>query len=287
MPNGILWDGIRTHATAIRHKSLHVGKNQHPPPRLLRHPIRNLGGHEIFPEPEITPRLPLRGTITDSSDVVPLSYIVGILTPYPNSKAVRPTGELLNAATAFHQAGIKTGFFELQPKGLVLVNGTAVGSSMTSMVLFEANILAVMSEILKLMLSTYLVALCQAVDLRHMEENLKSTIKNVVSHVAKKVLTMAPNNDLHQTRFYEKDLLKVVDHEHVFSYIDDPCSSTYPLMQKLRQVIGDHALVNKDLESDPNTSIVQKIVAFEEELHTLLPKEVENTRVDHDGGKLN
>jgi phenylalanine/tyrosine ammonia-lyase len=125
--------------------------------------------------------------------------------------------------------------------------------------------------------STYIVALCQAVDLRHLEENIKTSVKNTVTQVAKKVLTMNPSGDLSSARFSEKELISAIDREAVFTYAEDAASASLPLMQKLRAVLVDHALSSGDAEREP--SVFSRITKFEEELRAVLPQEVEAARV--------
>jgi phenylalanine ammonia-lyase len=137
-------------------------------------------------------------------------------------------------------------------------------------------------EILNLMGASFLVALCQAIDLRHIEETMQLTVKQVVAQTAKKTLFTSTTGQLIPARFCEKELLRVVENLSVFSYIDDPCSESYPLMQKLRQVLVDHALKNPSNEKLESTSVFRRIPFFEDELKTRLNTEVQAAREAYD-----
>ncbi|KAL5835699.1 hypothetical protein ACOSQ3_015255 [Xanthoceras sorbifolium] len=137
--------------------------------------------------------------------------------------------------------------------------------------------------ILKLMSATYMVALCQAVDLRHLEENMRETVKDVVRRVVRKTLYMAEDGSLLDSRFSEKELLQVVDHQPVFSYLDDPTNPHYAFFPKLQEVLVAKAL--SDSKAEENCySVFKRIPIFMEELKARLGEEVSKARERFDNG---
>jgi phenylalanine ammonia-lyase len=135
-------------------------------------------------------------------------------------------------------------------------------------------------EILKLMSSTFLVGLCQAVDLRHVEETMHTAVKQAVSQVAKEKLYVGRDGILLPSRFCEKDLMLVVERQPVFTYIDDAASHAYPLMQKLREVLVDHALKSSKVET--SQAILEAIPVFEARLKERLEVVVPAVRKAYD-----
>ncbi|KMZ75382.1 Phenylalanine ammonia-lyase [Zostera marina] len=138
-------------------------------------------------------------------------------------------------------------------------------------------------EILKLMSSTYMVGLCQAIDLRQMEENLREVVKHSILQSIKKTLYMSEgDSDLARTRFCEKELLQVVECQPVFSYIDDPSNSSYALLLQLREVLVEESL--KSSKEEVGYSAFKKITVFEEDLKERVVKDVAVAREEIEKG---
>ena len=114
--------------------------------------IRNLA--QLL-EHGITPRIPLRGSISASEDLSPLSYIGGTMQGKANIQVhyrqhEREKVAVLGADQALRLAGICP--VRLQAKeGLAIVNGTAVSAGVASLALHEALNLLALSQILTAM----------------------------------------------------------------------------------------------------------------------------------------
>eukprot|EP00250_Pteridium_aquilinum_P013727 c21535_g3_i1 orf=1-912(-) len=96
----------------------------------------------------ILPKIPLRGSLTASGDLIPLAYIASLLIGRPNCIAVTPQGEEIEAGTALKLVGVNAPFQLLPKEGVALVNGTSVGAAVAANVCFDANVLVLLAEVL-------------------------------------------------------------------------------------------------------------------------------------------
>lgn len=103
----------------------------------------------------IIPAIPLRGSISASGDLIPLSYIAAALQGSPDSQVwvedkKRHGRCLITANEAISRLSLGT--LSLQPKeGLAIVNGTAVSAGVGALALHDAHCLAVLSQVLTAM----------------------------------------------------------------------------------------------------------------------------------------
>ncbi|KAJ5631129.1 L-Aspartase-like protein [Penicillium longicatenatum] len=98
----------------------------------------------------MTPVVPLRGTISASGDLMPLSYIAGALEGNPDISIHKENGEIIGADQALSELGLEP--LEFGPKeGLGLLNGTAFSCGAASLVMFEAKQLVLLSQLLTAM----------------------------------------------------------------------------------------------------------------------------------------
>lgn len=99
----------------------------------------------------LIPRIPLRGTITASGDLVPLSYLAGALIGRPNSRIVTGEGTEISAVEALERIGRKEPLKLQAKEGLALCNGTAVGAAVAATVCFNASALVLLEVVLSAM----------------------------------------------------------------------------------------------------------------------------------------
>lgn len=98
---------------------------------------------------ELTPVVPLRGTISASGDLSPLSYIAGVVTGNPDIY-VRTASGIITAEEALAKINVKP--IELGPKeALGLMNGTATSAAAASLAIYETHHLTVLSNVLTAM----------------------------------------------------------------------------------------------------------------------------------------
>ncbi|MCJ1469511.1 hypothetical protein MMC07_008144 [Pseudocyphellaria aurata] len=102
----------------------------------------------------ITPIIPLRGSISASGDLIPLSYIAGAVQGNPSINVwtrekdlENETRSLLSADVALSNSSLSS--LKLEPKeGLAIVNGTSMSTGAGALALHDAHCLLVLSQVL-------------------------------------------------------------------------------------------------------------------------------------------
>ncbi|KZT55158.1 phenylalanine ammonia-lyase, partial [Calocera cornea HHB12733] len=97
----------------------------------------------------ITPLVPLRGSISASGDLQPLSYVAGALVGNPGIRCYSgPAGrrEIVPAPQALAAAGLEPHQFSAKDH-LGILNGTAFSAAVASLALYEAGTLALLAQV--------------------------------------------------------------------------------------------------------------------------------------------
>ena len=104
-------------------------------------------------EQDLAPSVPLRGSISASGDLIPLSYIANLLQGSPGVKAVVRSNDgskILSADTALQKAGITP--MQFAPKEFFsFVNGTAFSAGAAAQVVHDAHFDLVLAQVLTAM----------------------------------------------------------------------------------------------------------------------------------------
>ncbi|KJZ71628.1 hypothetical protein HIM_09022 [Hirsutella minnesotensis 3608] len=109
----------------------------------------------------IIPVVPLRGSISASGDLMPLSYIAGAAQGNPDILVEVGDGRIVSAAQALAEHGLEP--VTLGPQeGLGLVNGTAVSAAVGALVMNHAHRLVVLTQALSAMAVENLLTVIKA-----------------------------------------------------------------------------------------------------------------------------
>ncbi|KAI9349744.1 L-Aspartase-like protein [Obelidium mucronatum] len=102
-------------------------------------------------EARVTPCVPLRGSISASGDLMPLSYVAGLISGrFQNAEkaATGPKGEFLTGKQALLAAGIPQPITFAAKEALALVNGTSFSCSMAASCALDAHSLTLLVQVL-------------------------------------------------------------------------------------------------------------------------------------------
>lgn len=112
-----------------------------------------LSGFSSLLNQNITPLIPLRGTVSASGDLSPLAYVAGALlgkrTSYVWTGSVQ-NRHIVRADIALEESGVAPVTLE-KKEGLSIVNGTGASCAVGALAVYEANNLAIMAQILTAM----------------------------------------------------------------------------------------------------------------------------------------
>ncbi|KAK1760365.1 putative phenylalanine ammonia-lyase [Echria macrotheca] len=106
--------------------------------------IARLAAHDM------TPMVPLRGSISASGDLSTLSYIAGAIEGNPDVYLELPGGEVAPASEVLSAQGWEPVRFQAK-EGLGITNGTAPSCAAACLALYEANRLAFLAQVLTAM----------------------------------------------------------------------------------------------------------------------------------------
>ncbi|CRG87519.1 Phenylalanine ammonia-lyase [Talaromyces islandicus] len=99
---------------------------------------------------DIIPMIPLRGSISSSGDLSPLSYICGAIQGKSTIRVLSRDHHHLYADSAFTKAGLEPVVIQAK-EGLAMTNGTTVSAAVASLALHDTHSLALLAQILTAM----------------------------------------------------------------------------------------------------------------------------------------